>query len=86
MGQATEIYSKEFDQIFSGLPQTIRSRIIEKLRFLGRQLDSFPHERLQGRPEFRIRIGDYRLIYRFDLERNQLYMVTLGHRRDVYRF
>jgi mRNA interferase RelE/StbE len=86
MGQATEIYSKEFDQIFSRLPPNVRSRIIEKLRLLGRQLDSFSHERLQGRPEFRIRVGDYRVIYRFDLDSNHLYMVTLGHRRDVYRF
>lgn len=56
------------------------------LRDLGRRLDSFPHWRLQGRPEFRLRVGDYRVIYQFDVRRNELFLVTLGHRRDVYRF
>jgi mRNA-degrading endonuclease RelE of RelBE toxin-antitoxin system len=60
-------------------------RLIEKIRALGRRLDDFPHERLQGRPEFRLRVGDYRIIYVFDLVRNEISLVTLGHRREVYR-
>jgi mRNA-degrading endonuclease RelE of RelBE toxin-antitoxin system len=27
----------------------------------------------------------YRVIYRFDLGRNELLLITLGHRREVYR-
>jgi mRNA-degrading endonuclease RelE of RelBE toxin-antitoxin system len=30
--------------------------------------------------------GDYRIIHKLDLARNELFLVTLGHRRDVYRF
>lgn len=52
---------------------------------MGRRLDDFPHERLQGRPEFRLRVGDYRIVYRFDLGQNELLLVTIGHRREVYR-
>lgn len=85
MNQATEIYSREFDAIFFKLPAAIRTRIITEIRDLGRRLDSFPHRRLQGRPEFRLRVGDYRVIYLFDAERNELLLSTLGHRRDVYR-
>lgn len=48
-------------------------------------LEQFCHVRLQGRAEFRLRVGDYRIIYEFDLAKNELYLVTLGHRRDVYR-
>ena len=86
MNQATEIYSREFDAIFSKLPTAVRTRILADIRDLGRQLDSFPHRRLQGRPEFRLRVGDYRVIYVFDVQRNELFLSTLGHRRDVYRF
>ena len=85
MRQATEVYSREFDTILFRLPPPIRSRIVEKIRLMGQRLDSFPHERLQGRGEFRLRVGDYRIVYEFDLERNELYLVTLGHRREVYR-
>lgn len=86
MNQATEIYSREFDAIFFKLPSAVRTRIIGDVRDLGRRLDSFPHRRLQGRPEFRLRVGDYRVIYFFDVRRNELFLSTLGHRRDVYRF
>jgi mRNA-degrading endonuclease RelE of RelBE toxin-antitoxin system len=65
VNQATEIYSGEFDAIFSKLPTAIRTRITADIRDLGRRLDSFPHRRLQGRPEFRLRAGDYRVIYLF---------------------
>ncbi len=85
MNQATEIYSREFDAIFFRLPPNAQARIEAKLHDLGRRLESSPHERLQGRPEFRLRVGDYRIIYEFDLRRNELSLVTLGHRRDVYR-
>ena len=85
MSQATEIYSHEFDSIFSQLPPGVRGRVQEKIRVLGSRLNNFPHERLLGRPEFRLRVGDYRVIYEFDLERNELFLATLGHRRDVYR-
>lgn len=85
MSQATEIYSREFDSIFSELAPGVRRRVREKIRLLGSRLDTFPHERLQGRPEFRLRVGDYRVMYEFDQEHNELFLVTLGHRRGVYR-
>lgn len=85
MKQAQEVYSREFDQVFFSLPANIRWQIVGKIRELGSRLASFPHQRLQGRPEFRLRSGDYRVIYEFDVARNILYLVTLGNRRDVYR-
>jgi mRNA interferase RelE/StbE len=40
---------------------------------------------LQGRPQFRTRVGDYRIIYEFDTATNELFLVAMGHRRDIYR-
>ena len=86
MRQATEIYSREFDAIFFRLPPEVQRRILTRIRELGRRLDDFPHARLQGRAEFRLRAGDYRIIYTFDVSRNEFSLLTLGHRREVYRF
>ena len=85
MRQATEIYAREFDARFFELPLRIREQIESKIREMGRRLETFPHHRLQGRPEFRLRVGDYRIVYEFDTQRNELFLVTLGHRRAVYR-
>ena len=84
-GQATEIYTREFELLFARLPPEVRARIIEKIRFMGGRLDQFPHERLQGRDDFRVRVGDYRVIYDFNIARNEISLITVGHRRDVYR-
>ena len=72
MRQATEIYSREFDALFLKLPPRIQAQLLAKIRDLGRRLDEFPHHRLQGRPEYRLRAGDYRIVYEFDVVSNEL--------------
>jgi mRNA-degrading endonuclease RelE of RelBE toxin-antitoxin system len=49
-----------------------------KINDLGSRLSEYPHHRLKGRSE-------YRVIYEFDQPRNTLYLLTLGHRREIYR-
>ena len=41
--------------------------------------------KLQGRPGFRIRIGDYRVVY--DIHDNvvTVEIIEVGHRKDIYR-
>ncbi|WP_343924097.1 type II toxin-antitoxin system RelE family toxin [Rhodoglobus aureus] len=39
---------------------------------------------LQGRLGFRVRIGDYRIVYTIQDDVLLVVVVTLGHRRDVY--
>lgn len=40
---------------------------------------------LRGRDALRIRVGDYRIIYTVQDDRLLIVVVTLGHRREVYR-
>lgn len=40
---------------------------------------------LTGRPGYRVRVGDYRIIYTIHDDRLLVVVVTLGHRRDAYR-
>lgn len=82
---AQRVYSKEFDSVFFELPETVRAQVMKKLRELGEGLDQFPHERLQGLRGFRIRAGDYRVIYDFDASRNILFLGSLGHRSKIYK-
>jgi mRNA interferase RelE/StbE len=43
-------------------------------------------KKLQGEPGlYRIRVGDYRILYRVDGKRVTILIVKVGHRRDVYR-
>jgi mRNA interferase RelE/StbE len=38
---------------------------------------------LRGRPAWRVRVGDYRVIYTIEDDVLLIVVVTLGHRRDV---
>jgi mRNA interferase RelE/StbE len=40
---------------------------------------------LRGRPGYRIRVGDYRIIYTVQDDALLIVVVALGHRREVYR-
>jgi len=69
-----------------GLERHIQRRIsaqIEELRD-----DPFPAgvRKFQGEAaHWRIRIGDYRVIYRVEKQRVVIVIVRVGHRREVYR-
>ncbi len=84
-GWATQIFAREFDAALARLPVSQREQIMEKITDMGRRLAAFPHYRMTGREEFRLRVGDYRVIYTFDIGRNELQLITLGHRREIYR-
>ena len=85
MSRATEIYSHEFDSILSKLPARLRELIESKIHQVGSRLSDYPHHRMKGRSEYRLRVGDYRVIYDFDRQKKILYLITLGNRRDIYR-
>ena len=41
--------------------------------------------KLQGRNAWRIRIGDYRVIYEIEDDKLIVTVIDVGHRRDIYR-
>ena len=52
---------------------------------MGTRLPGFPHQRLTGRREFKLRVGDYRVLYEFDVAQGRIYLHYVGHRRDIYK-
>ena len=42
-------------------------------------------EKLSGREGYRIRVGEWRAIYRVDDQQRRVDVVRVAHRRDVYR-
>lgn len=84
-GAATQIFSAEFDAALARLPNNVATLVMGKIDDMGRRIDSFPHYRMTGRTEYRLRVGDYRIIYGFDVAKNEICLITLGNRREVYR-
>jgi mRNA interferase RelE/StbE len=68
------------------LPPKERERIEKAMEKLTKT--PFPHgvEKMEGEPErWRIRVGKYRIIYRLEEAQRTVVIVTVGHRREVYR-
>jgi mRNA interferase RelE/StbE len=85
MSAALQIFYTRFDAAFFRLPVNVRGRIEGKIDEMGLRLGSFPHYHLTGSNRFRLRVGDYRIIYTFDAAENIIYLLAVGHRREIYR-
>jgi mRNA interferase RelE/StbE len=64
-------------------PQDAR-RIQGAIALLGHDPRPPGAKALQGRPGFRVRVGNYRIIYTIQDDVLLVVVVTLGHRRDIY--
>ena len=64
--------------------KTIRQMVS---RIHGLAEDPRPHgvEKLSGEERYRLRQGDYRVVYSIDDEMGVIDVVKVGHRREVYR-
>ena len=70
----------------SKIPPTDQDRIIDAIHKLQSNPRPAGVQKLGGREAWRIRVGDYRIIYEINDEARNILVVTLGHRREVYRF
>ena len=61
-GWATQVYSREFDAVLVRIAPGVARLLVEKITEMGRRLETFPHYRMSGRSEFRLRVDDYREI------------------------
>ena len=62
------------------------TRLIDKIKSLATQPRPSGSEKLAGRPNlYRVRHGNYRVIYSVDDQWRVVDVVKVGHRRDVYR-
>jgi mRNA interferase RelE/StbE len=72
---------KELDR----LPDVIAKRILDAMAILKTQPRPPGCKKLRGEKAWRIRVGDYRVIYEIHDKLLLVTVVTVGHRRDVYR-
>ncbi len=68
------------------LEKPVQARIIRRLRKLGDNPRPQGVEKLSGSDDFyRLREGEYRIIYTIKDKELTVLVVKIGHRKDVYR-
>jgi mRNA interferase RelE/StbE len=76
-------FSKTAEKQFYRLNKDLQIRIVSVLERI--RIHPYPHvKKLVGCPYFRLRVGDYRLI--LDIRENNLiiFVIELGHRKNIY--
>ncbi|WP_144783243.1 type II toxin-antitoxin system RelE/ParE family toxin [Microbacterium sp. BH-3-3-3] len=66
------------------LPPEAKRRIQAVIEVLADEPRPPAAKKLTARPEWRVRTGDYRVLYRIEDEVLTIVVVHAGHRRDVY--
>lgn len=65
----------------------ISRRIVERIHWLAENLDAMRLEALTGDLAglYKLRVGDYRVIYEILQDEQTIVIHMVGHRRDIYR-
>lgn len=67
------------------LPKTDFRTVVEAIRELAQAPGPGGVEKVKSSGLWRIRQGDYRIVYAIDDSRQLIIIVRVGHRREIYR-
>jgi mRNA interferase RelE/StbE len=69
------------------LDKTVGARIIQRINWLAENLEVIEPKRLTGELAglFKLRDGDYRIIYQVLRREKTIVVHGIGHRKDIYR-
>ena len=76
---------KKAEKELKSIDKNIALRIGNSLMKLGRTPHPRQSIRLKGTPFYRLRIGDYRAIYTVNNVDRKVTVLSIGHRREVYK-
>jgi len=78
-------FRKSVERDLARIPKRDIARIMERVLALAGEPRPRGCEKLSGQERYRVRQGKYRIIYSVQDEELTVWVVKVGHRRDVYR-
>lgn len=79
------ILKRSAEKELDALQANLRERVLRRLLALEENPRPSGIKKLQGQESFRLRVGDYRVLYTIDDKSKQVFILGVGHRREVYR-
>jgi len=84
MSNYTVLLTKKAQKQLDNLSNNIAEPIIDAIAKLEQNPRPAGYKKLKGREGYRIRAGNYRIIYEIFESRLIVDIITLGHRKDIY--
>lgn len=86
MTQYRLCFAKSVAKDLDALDATLNRRILKKIEALPAQPRPAGCVKLTGfSHRWRLRVGDYRIVYDLDEKNQQIDVIAVRHRRDIYR-
>ena len=84
MAYHVELETRARRELFD-LPREIQQRVSDVVEDLARNPRPSGAKKLTGQEGYRVRKGDYRILYAVDDRQSPVRIYRIGHRREVYR-
>jgi mRNA interferase RelE/StbE len=82
----TIIFSRSAEKFLDSLDKPTRQRIFEKIRELKTNSANLDTKKLKSQYNlYRLRVGNFRVVYTIKHEQIIIYIVAIGHRKDIYQ-
>lgn len=70
---------------FRKLNLDVKHSLIDPINSLSNNPYSHKSKKLKNTDLYRIRVGDYRIVYHLDHKKKTVIITKIGHRREVYK-
>ena len=85
MAEYSIFFRKSVEKDLSNIPKKDVERILKRIKSLVNNPRPPGCEKLTGQERYRLRQGRYRIIYSIQENELTIWIVTIGHRKDIYR-
>jgi len=85
MGEYKIFFKESVEKDFRSIPKKDLKKILLRIETLAKNPRPPGHEKLSSQEKYRIRQGTYRIIYSIQDQELLVWIVKVGHRKDVYR-
>ena len=85
MAEYRIFFKKSVQKDLSAIPKSNLKKILKKIQGLADDPRPLGCEKLTGQERYRLRQGRYRILYSIQDDELSIWIVKVGHRKDVYR-
>jgi mRNA interferase RelE/StbE len=78
-------FRRSVDKDFSAIPKQDLRKVLRRIEMLSEDPRPSGCEKLTGQERFRVRQGRYRIVYSIQDKDLTVWIVKVGHRKDIYR-
>ena len=85
MAEYRIFFKRSVEKDFSSIPKKDVKRILNRIKRLEEDPRPSGCEKLTGQERYRLRQGRYRIVYSIQDDELTIWVVKVGHRKDIYR-